>query len=49
MFNNQKYDALFKLMKEKDIDAQTVKKRMETFVGLEVNEKLKGTKWEQLH
>jgi len=43
------FEEYFKLMEEKGIEIKEAKKRMETFIGLEVNEKLKGTKWEQLH
>jgi len=43
------FSQYFDLMDKKGISATEVKKHMETFVGLEINEKLKGTKWEQLH
>lgn len=43
------FDSFFKLMKDKKIPLEEVKKRLETFMGLEVHEKLKGTKWEKLH
>ncbi|MFH1642468.1 MAG: NADH:ubiquinone oxidoreductase [Nanoarchaeota archaeon] len=43
------FEEYFKLMKEKNILDVDVKKRLETFISLEVNEKLKGTKWEKLH
>lgn len=43
------FDEYFKLMEEKGINAVEVKKHMETFCALEINEKLKGTKWETLH
>lgn len=42
-------DSFFKLMKEKNIPDKIAKKRMDTFMSLEVNEKLKDTKWEKLH
>ena len=42
-------DGLRRTMEEKGINVVEVKKRMETFVGLEINERLKGTKWETLH
>jgi len=43
------FEEFFKLMKEKGKDPGMVKKHMETFAGIEINEKLKGTKWEKLH
>jgi sulfhydrogenase subunit delta len=43
------FQEYFKLMGEKKINLRSVKKRMDTFIGLEVEEKLKGTKWEGLH
>jgi len=43
------FTEYFCLMEEKGINVVEVKKRMETFVGLEINERLKGTKWETLH
>jgi sulfhydrogenase subunit delta len=43
------FEAYFKLLEEKGISPAEVKKHMETFIGLEVNQKLKGTKWEPLH
>lgn len=43
------FEEYFKLMKKKGIPAVDVKKHMETFAGIEINEKLKGTRWEKLH
>jgi sulfhydrogenase subunit delta len=43
------FEAYFTLLEEKGISPTEVKKHMETFIGLEVNQKLKGTKWEPLH
>ena len=43
------FEEYFALMKEKGLDLTMVKKHMETFISLEVNEKLKGTQWEKLH
>lgn len=43
------FEEYFKLMEEKGIEPVMVKKHMETFAGIEINEKLKGTKWEKLH
>ena len=43
------FEEYFKLLEDKGISSAEVKKHMETFIGLELNEKLKGTKWEQLH
>ena len=43
------FDEYFELLHEKGISPTEIKKHMETFIGIEINEKLKGTKWEQLH
>ena len=43
------FEEYFRLLKEKGIEEKETKQRMETFVALEVNQKLKGTKWQQLH
>ncbi len=47
--DDNNFEEYFKLLEEKGISPGEVKKHMETFVGLEVNERLKGTKWEVLH
>ncbi len=49
LIDDASFEDYFKLMKEKGIDPVMVKKHMETFAGIEINEKLKGTKWEKLH
>jgi sulfhydrogenase subunit delta len=43
------FEEYFKLLAQKGIAPAAIKKRMETFIGLEVNKKLKGTQWEALH
>jgi len=43
------FEEYFSLLEEKGFKAVEVKKIMETFMALDINEKLKGTKWEQLH
>jgi sulfhydrogenase subunit delta len=49
------FEEYFRLLEEKGIPAQEIKKHMETFAGLEINErlskdeKLKDTKWAGLH
>jgi len=43
------FEEYFELLESKGIKTIEIKKRMETFIGLEVNEKLKGSKWEKLH
>jgi sulfhydrogenase subunit delta len=47
--DDSNFEEYFKLLEEKGFSPVEVKKHMETFVGLEVNERLKGTKWEVLH
>ncbi|MEA2036267.1 MAG: hypothetical protein U9O94_02075 [Nanoarchaeota archaeon] len=42
------FEEYFKLLSDKEISVTKIKKRMEVFVGLEVNYKLRGIKWEQL-
>ncbi len=41
-------EAYFRLMEEKGISLAQVRKRMETFIGLEVDDRLKVIKWEAL-
>jgi sulfhydrogenase subunit delta len=43
------FEEFFDLMEKKGFSAKDVKKIMDTFMALSVNEKLKGTKWETLH
>ncbi len=41
--------TFFDLMEKKGVPNVEVKKVMETFMGIAINEKLRGTKWERLH
>jgi sulfhydrogenase subunit delta len=43
------FEEFFALMEEKGIDATATKKVMETFMAIDINEKLKDTKWAKLH
>ncbi|MCB9359621.1 cytochrome B [Candidatus Woesearchaeota archaeon] len=50
--DDAQFEEYFKLMEEKGIDATTVKKHMETFAGVEINEaleKIQEGKWAKLH
>ena len=41
------FDEYFALMQEKGIDVAEAKRVMETFMAIDINEKLKGTQWER--
>ena len=46
---NANFKEYFKMMNKKGVSDREIKKRLETFMAIEVNERLKGTKWEKLH
>jgi coenzyme F420-reducing hydrogenase gamma subunit len=43
------FEEFFELLYDKGINLPEIKKHMDTFAGIEINEKLKGTKWQTLH
>ncbi|MBD3164108.1 NADH:ubiquinone oxidoreductase [Candidatus Woesearchaeota archaeon] len=43
------FEGYFRLLEEKGKTDVQIKKHMETFAGIEINEKLKDTEWQQLH
>ena len=43
------FSEFFSLLNEKGFSDTEIKKHMETFCALEVNKKLEGTNWQQLH
>ncbi len=49
LIDDANMDEYFKLMESKGFKVQEIKKIMDTFMALVVNEKLKGTKWQKYH